>query len=390
MEIIINQLRHADVNVVDRDDVEAMGKRRRSDMVVSDRGIFGRILKDGSLALGETYMEGGWDCDDLEELFYRVLSSGIDREVRVTGWSEFFRMVGAYLMNLQTVRRSLKVAEEHYNIGNDLYRVMLGETMTYSCAYWRRGNDDLDRAQRDKFDLICRKLDLRETDVVLDIGCGFGSLARYIATEYGCRVVGVTISTEQLKYCTEQNSHPRVTYLGMDYRNLRHETLGHRFTKVVSVGMFEHVGHKNFGGFFAKVHELLTDDGIFLLHTIGSNTTSVNGDAWIDKYIFPGGLLPSIRQIGEATEDLLVMEDWHNFGVHYERTLLAWYRNYVAGKTAGTITVGPRFDRMWCYYLLTCASFFKARRTQLWQIVFTKRYHREYLSIRYEAPRSHE
>ncbi|WP_324778584.1 cyclopropane fatty acyl phospholipid synthase [Thiobacillus sedimenti] len=338
------------------------------DIQVFDDEVYRRILTQGSLGLGEAYMDGLWECERLDEFFHRLLA--VDADERIGGWARA-RLLGEILrhslFNLQSSRRAFQVGEQHYDIGNDVFESMLDPTMSYSCAYW----DDaagLRDAQQKKLDMICRKLELRPGERLLEIGCGWGGLARFAAEHYRVEVVGITVSKEQQKLAQERCAGLPVSIELMDYRDL-----DARFDKVVSVGMFEHVGPKNYAVYFDTVDRVLKDDGLFLLHTIGNAVTSPKTDAWIDKYIFPNGKLPSAREIAAAVENRFLIEDWHNFGQDYDRTLMAWWENFQTAWPFLEARYGKRFYRMWKYYLLSCAGFFRARQGQLWQLVLSKR-----------------
>lgn len=335
------------------------------DIRVNDERFYGRLIQDKSLALGEAYMNGWWDCPRIDEFICRVLKSGADRKVK-GGLNYALYALTALVFNLQSRRRAHIIAERHYNIGNDLFLSFLDSRNQYSCAYFE-GTDDLEQAQRSKLELICRKLDLRGGDHVLDIGCGWGGFARHAAERYGCRVTGVNVSREQNEYAGGLCRGLPVEIKACDYREIEG-----RFDKIVSVGMFEHVGEKNYRDFMQVAHRCLKDGGIFLLHTIGKNVSTKSVDPWIHKYIFPNGMLPSITQIGKAVEDLFVVEDWHNLGPHYDKTLLAWNERFQEAWPGLKEKYGERFKRMWEYYLLSCAGAFRARAIQLWQIVMTK------------------
>lgn len=335
------------------------------DMQIHDDSIYSRLIQQGSLALGETYMNSQWDCERLDEFIYRILRARLYTKIKINK-SELFRLALHRLFNFQTKSKSLEVGRKHYDIGNDLYQAMLDPTMTYSCAYWKDATD-LTQAQQNKMDLICRKLQLRSGMRLLDIGCGWGGLAYYAAKHYGVNVVGVTISEQQRQLAVERCQGLPIEIRFQDYRDLT-ET----FDRVVSVGMFEHVGNKNYAEYMKTVYRCLRDDGIFLLHTIGNHFNKASTDPWIEKYIFPNGVLPSMKQIVAVTEPYFVMEDWHNFGADYDKTLLAWYHNFVNNWPKIQHNFDQRFYRMWCYYLLSCAGAFRARDIQLWQIVYTK------------------
>lgn len=264
------------------------------------------------------------------------------------------------------------VAKKHYNLGNELFLPMLGDSMAYSCGYWRDAQT-LDEAQFAKYDLICRKLELNEKDTLLDIGCGWGGLAAYAATNYGCKVVALSNSKQQIAYAKEKHKGLPIDFFITDYRDLKNYNASKKkFSKIASVGFFEHVGYKNYQLFFDLACHQLQDNGLFLLHTIGNNFTQTMTDPWINKYIFPHGMLPSMPQITSALEKYFIMEDWHNFGPDYDKTLMAWHHNFEAHWHEFKTNFDEEFYYMWRYYLLMCAGMFRARRAQLWQIVLSK------------------
>jgi len=334
------------------------------DIRVHDTRWYTRVIRDKNLGLGESYMDGWWDCGQVDEMICRLLKT--DLEDRVRGSLRYqLRLLPAVLFNLQSGARVRRIAKHHYDLGNDLFFSFLDPYNQYSCGHFQN-TDDLNRAQLDKLDLICRKLNLGPPDHLLDIGCGWGGLAKYAAERAGCTVTGVNISSEQLEYARHFCRGLPVTFLDCDYR-----AITGRFDKIVSVGMFEHVGQKNYRIFMETIRRSLKEDGIFLLHTIGRNTSITGCDPWITKYIFPNGMLPSIAQIAKAAEGLFVIEDWHNLGPHYDRTLMAWNRNFQAAWPRLREKYDERFKRMWEYYLLSCAGAFRARSNQVWQVVMT-------------------
>ncbi len=335
------------------------------DINIKDKRLYARALRDKNLGLGEAYMEGWWDCDQIDNFIYRLLTAKIDKKIK--GTARFlFLFLTAYLFNLQSRSRSHMIADHHYNLGNDLFHSFLDSYKQYSCGYFN-GTDDLERAQIMKLDLLCKKLHLTYNDKVLDIGCGWGGFAKYAAEHYGCSVTAVNISTEQIAFAQDFCKGLPVKIIKTDYRNISES-----FDKIVSVGMFEHVGQKNYRTFMKVIHRCLNNGGIFLLHTIGGNSSRINCDPWITKYVFPNGMLPSIKQIGKACEGLFVMEDWHNLGPHYDKTLMAWNRNFQQAWPRLKNKYDTTFKRMWEYYLLSCAAVFRSRTAQLWQIVLTK------------------
>ncbi|MFM0741344.1 cyclopropane fatty acyl phospholipid synthase [Paraburkholderia xenovorans] len=335
------------------------------DMQLHDPCVPERVLAAANLGLGESYMDGQWDCDRLDEFFARILSAGLDRQVAPIRL--MFHALKARLLNRQTATRAWQVGEQHYDIGNDFYEAMLDKRMTYTCGYWGNGARTLEEAQEAKLDMICRKLGLQPGMRLLDIGCGWGSLMGFAAERYGVSCVGVTISKEQAEL-----GATRYRGLPIEFRLLDYRDLNERFDRIASVGMFEHVGPKNYRTYMEVAQRCLDDGGLFLLHTIGKNQRGTMPDPWIDKYIFPNGVIPAIGEIADAADGLFVVEDLHNFGADYDRTLMAWHDNFEKAWPRFASRLGPRFYRMWRYYLLSCAGGFRAREIQLWQWVLSK------------------
>lgn len=346
------------------------------DIRINNQDFYKRVLKDGSLGLGEAYMDQWWDCLCPDQFFERIMSADIENKLR-RNKGLLLKLLLLRLINLQTKKRALQVGENHYDLGNELFKCMLDTRMNYTCGYWANAKN-LDESQLHKLELVCQKLMLKPGMKVLDIGCGFGALAKYAAENYGVHVVGITISKEQCEFAKQNCAHLPVEIRFQDYRDL-HE----QFDRIVSLGMFEHVGYKNYLTYMKQANQCLKDDGLFLLHTIGSNVSCIAGDEWITKYIFSNGMLPSIAQIANASEKLFIMEDWHNFGADYDKTLMAWYTNFNQHWDKLKNQYDDRFYRMWQYYLLGCAGTFRARTTQLWQIVFSK----QGVKGGYQAPR---
>lgn len=340
------------------------------DIQVHDDRMYRRIIKNPSLGAGESYMDGWWDCQQLDVFFSRILCAQISE--KFNNWQGLLQYLKNRFMNLQNLSRALQVANIHYNLDNQLYGYMLGPTMAYSCGYWENANN-LEEAQNNKYNLICHKLELKADDNVLEIGCGYGGFARYAAKHYGCKLTCINISTQQILLAEKLCAGLPVTIVQADYRkNSIYNPQSIEFDKIVSVGMFEHVGRKNYHEFLQVVNSQLKNNGLFLLHTIGSNASQTKIDPWIDKYIFPNGLIPSITQLGFAMENLFVMEDWQNFGTDYDKTLMAWFSNFQQHWPQLAASYDMRFYRMWTYYLLSCAGLFRARDNQLWQIVLSK------------------
>lgn len=339
--------------------------RQPWDMQVHDERLYDRVLSGGTLGLGEAWMDGWWSCTQLDEFTCRVLLAHLDQHLRIS-WYAVWRRLCGLLGNLQSRSRAFIVGQQHYDLGNLLYQCMLDRSMTYTCGYWAQAID-LGQAQEHKLDLSCRKLCLQAGQRILDIGCGWGSFAEFAARRYEVEVVGITISHEQAELARQRCHGLPVEIRLQDYREL-----DERFDHVVSLGMFEHVGWKNYATYMQVVQRCLPEGGLFLLHSIGGNRSKRHTDPWIDRHIFPNGGLPSIAQIGKACEPYLVMEDWHNFGADYDRTLMAWHANFERHWPQLEGRYDVRFRRMWRYYLLTCAGAFRARDIQLWQVVLSK------------------
>lgn len=340
---------------------------RSYDMLIHHPQTAERILACGSLGLGESYMDGWWDCPRLDEFIARILAARLDEQVN--NFSVVMQGLRARLFNLQNTRRAWRVGEHHYDLGNDFFAAMLDSHLTYSCGYWAEANS-LEAAQTAKLDLICRKLGLQPGMRLLDIGCGWGSLMKFAAENYGVQCLGLTISREQAQHGSLRCAGLPVEFRLQDYREFNRS--GHqRFERVASVGMFEHVGRKNHQGFFEMVRRSVSDDGVFLLHTIGRNAGRIPTDPWIDRHIFPNCELPSLSQIFDSCEQGFLIEDVQHFGADYDPTLLAWHERFEQAWPSFAPRYGERFRRMWRFYLLACAGSFRARVNQLWQLVLS-------------------
>lgn len=335
------------------------------DPQVHDERLWARLLRDGTLGLGESYMDGWWDAGELDLLLFRLITAEI-HDAFPRDLAEIWSLARGRLLNMQRLRVN-EVGEKHYDIGNDLYAAMLDKRMIYSCGYWKDATT-LDAAQEAKLDLICRKLGLAPGMRILDIGSGWGGFMQFAAERYGVSALGVTVSKEQAAL-----ANARTAGLPVETRLLDYQALEGEFDRIISIGMFEHVGYKNYRAYFEKAAKLLKPEGLMLLHTIGGNRSTTHGDPWSDKYIFPNGMLPSIAQFGKAIEGLFVMEDWHNFGAYYDRTLMAWRDNFDAAWPELSSRYDERFHRMWRYYLSIFAALFRARHLNLWQVVLSPR-----------------
>ncbi len=344
----------------------AVNGKNAWDIQVHNENFYSKALHEGALGLGESYMDQWWDCPALDQFFERLISANIESKIK-TNLRIKFKFILSKFLNLQTKQRSREVGRKHYDLGNDLFKNMLDSRMNYTCGFWHN-TDNLESAQLNKLNLTCQKLNLKPGMRILDIGCGWGGLAKYAAENFGVEVVGITISQQQYEYAKENCHNLPIEIRLQDYRDLNE-----KFDRIVSLGMFEHVGHSNYKTYMNIVNNCLNDDGIFLLHTIGNNITTTQANEWINQYIFPNGMLPSIMQISLATEKLFVMEDWHNFGADYDKTLIAWQANFIEHWEQLKHHYDERFFRMWNFYLLSSAAAFRVRDIQLWQIVFSKK-----------------
>jgi cyclopropane-fatty-acyl-phospholipid synthase len=342
-----------------------VGGSRPWDIQVHNDQFYDRILRDASLGLGEGYVDGWWDCEAVDQFIDRVLRADLRKAVE-RNWRLAFQVLRAKLTNRQSRDRAYEVGEQHYDLGNDLYEAMLDKRLNYTCGYWRNAAN-LDDAQEAKLELVCRKIGIHPGMRILELGCGWGSFAKYAAEKHGASVLGVTVSKEQVALGMTLCEGLPVELRLQDYREVEGE-----YDAVISIGVMEHVGYKNYHTYMDVVDRCLKKDGIAFIHTIGGNHSITTGEPWTDKYIFPNGMLPSITQLGQAMENKFVMEDWHNFGPDYDKTLLAWHQNFNAAWPGLKDTYDARFRRMWNYYLLSSAGGFRSRSQQLWQIVMTR------------------
>jgi cyclopropane-fatty-acyl-phospholipid synthase len=360
-----SRLKNTFQKILDQAGVEINGGNPWDIQVHNDK-FYGRVLGQAELGFGESYMDGWWDCESIDQMICRVVRARLQSVVR-RKWATLLQVALATVFNRQKLSRAFIVGTAHYDLGNDLFVNMLDSRMNYSCAYWKDASA-LEDAQRDKLELICRKLDLRPGMRILDIGCGWGAFGKYAAENYGATVIGLTVSKEQVALGRELCKGLPVEFRLQDYRKIDEP-----FDRLVSVGMFEHVGYKNHRTFMKVAARCLKGDGLFLLHTIGQNRSVKTSNRWTEKYIFPNSLIPSIGQVGEAMEGVFVMEDWHNFGADYDRTLMAWHSNFERNWDKIRHRFDERFYRMWRFYLLSSAGSFRARSNQLWQIVLSKK-----------------
>lgn len=352
------------------------------DIKVHTPRFYRRVLSDGILGIGESYMDGDWDCEQLDEAVNRAFRSDLYNRMTELSWHAKLQGLQARLMNMQSKGRSHDVGQAHYDNGNELYEAMLGKRMVYSCGYWRSGAHNLDEAQEAKLELVCRKLGLKENDTVLDIGSGWGSFLIYAAEKYGIKGTGLTVSKEQKNLANEKSEKLPVETLFQDYREPILDAVGspRLFDHIVSIGMVEHVGPKNYRIFMEVVDKHLKPGGLILLHVIGQPTSAQTNDPWTHKYIFPNAQAPSMTQLAEASEGIFHIEDIHTFGADYEPTLLAWHKNFNDNwdtlkkfrNEDGSLKYDDRFFRMWNYYLMGATGLARSQKAALWQIVFSR------------------
>lgn len=340
------------------------------DIKIHDERVYRRVALNGLRGLGDAYVDGWWDCDALDECLTRAFKAKINQEV-IHDWVNYTQFLRARLFNLQKRSRAFQVGKEHYDIGNDLYELMLDKRMVYTCGYWKNAKT-LDQAQEAKLHLVCKKIGLKKGQRVLDIGCGWGSFTKFAAEKYGAKAVGITVSKEQKALAQQRCKGLPVEIRLQDYREINE-----KFDHIISIGMFEHVGYKNYREYMKVAHRCLKKEGLFLLHTMGQSTSYPDlyhpEYHWVIKYIFPNGMLPSPSQIGRSIEGLFVMEDWHTFGTDYDKTMMAWFKNFDKNWPQLEEKYGKRFYRLWKYFLMTFVGVWRAHNEyNLWQIVLSK------------------
>jgi len=361
--LIANRLKARLQQVLSVADVQIDGSRPW-DIRVRHAGFYPRVLLQGSMGLGESYMDGWWDCAEVDQLFFKLFSAGLERRAG-RKLQAVWLFMKSLVLNCQTKSRSTRVAQQHYDLGNEIFECMLDRRMVYTCGRWEHAAD-LNEAQEAKLHFVCRKLNLSPGMRVLDIGCGWGSFAKFAAEKYGVQVVGITVSQQQLKLARTRCSGLPVELRLADYRDL-HDC----FDRVVSLGMFEHVGNKNYRTFFQVARRAIRDEGRLFLATIGSSQTVRATDPWIERYIFPNSHLPCVSQIGAALDGRFLVEDWQNWGQDYDRTLMAWFHNFEDNWNCLKEKYSERFHRMWRFYLLASAGSFRSRHLQVWQMLLS-------------------
>ncbi|NIL93344.1 MAG: cyclopropane fatty acyl phospholipid synthase [Woeseiaceae bacterium] len=360
-------------NTLARADVVVNGERPWDIQVHNER--FYRRAARGTLGLGESYMDGDWDVESLDALFRHFVTAEL-RSSLIYRLNHASLVLRARLRNLQSKRRSLAVAEEHYDLDHRMYEQFLGPWNQYTCCFFFNDDDDLRQAEVNKLEIICNKLEIDENDRVLDIGCGWGGFAKYAAATRGCELTGVTISTEQAQFARDHTEGLPVDIVLSDYRDLP-STLDSKYDKILICGMLEHVGYKNYRSLMQVVSHMLDDDGLFLLHTIGNSDETLIADRWIEKYIFRNSMAPSLPQLAAALQGPFTVHAWENYGHYYSSTLQAWYDKFEKNwdniaALESKHAFDEKFRRMWRYYLLSSKAMFDVENLLLWQIVMSK------------------
>lgn len=343
------------------------------DIQVNDPTVFREVILKGSLGFGDSYAAEKWDVKQIDTMFEKLLLSNTKHSLNVI---DVLQSIQSAIINTQAGKRAFQVGHKHYDIGNEMYSFMLGESMGYSCGMYANDTDTLTVAQYNKFDSLCRKLQLRPGMKVLEIGAGWGTFARHAAKNYGVEVVGLTVSKEQKAFAEERCKGLPVKFLLVDYQKLS-KRYNNYFDRVVSIEMIEAVGKKNFRKYFEIIEASLKADGLFGLQAI-IGTGEV--DSFISTRIFPNGRLPSPQDIVNKTKNLLQIKHWESFGTDYDKTLLAWESNFRKNwnkisqltDTSGEFLYDTKFYRMWRYYLLCCAATFRIGFNDVAQIIMSK------------------
>jgi len=364
-EIVKN---NSDITISDTRDT------RDTDIVVHNDEMYIKILNKGELGLAESYMDGDWSSNNLGQFINKLLKHQdifeekiIYKAPQLLYFRSQYKLIG--LWNINTLVKSPGNIMAHYDVGNDLMVKMLGKTMQYTCAYYNEKDIDLDQAEYNKMELIAKKLDLRPGMKVLDIGCGFGSMAYHLVKNYGVNVTAVTLSQKQVDYGKENYKHKDLTIDYLDYRKVTG-----KYDRVYSVGIMEHIGSRNYTEYFDKCNELLVDDGVMFFHTMAIAKPNKNQNKYFaSTYIFPEGELPDINNITQFFSKDWRLEDFQNIGISYSKTFDAWADNI--GDWSGLEHYDAVFRRMWEYYLHQFAENFRYQNFLLWQFVVTKKKH---------------
>ena len=351
-------------------------KEKPIKLKILDKSLHWKLLINPDLYFGEGYMNGSIVIENgslTEFLDIALKNVGRDPTNGITNILARFRRVYRYITNFNLIGKSKENVAHHYDISEKFYDLFLDEKRQYSCAYFKNEDDTLEVAQNNKIDHIIKKLNLKPNQKVLDIGCGWGTLAIDIAKKTQCEVVGITLSENQLEYskqkAKEMNLENQVEFRLSDYRQLNE-----KFDRVVSVGMFEHVGRKFYKTYFNKVFDFLNEDGVALIHTIGSINPPRGPQPWITKYIFPGGYTPSLSEVALPIEKSgLIVSDLEVLRTHYQHTLRNWKDRFMSKKDEVLEMFDEKFFRMWEFYLVGCEMAFKWSDQVVFQFQLTKK-----------------
>ena len=344
---------------------------------ILDKQLHFKLLIHPDLYLGEAYTNGRIVIENgtLTDFLDLVLMNIGRKDINIISYLiNKLRGSYRYLTNFNFIKKSKMNVSHHYDISDDLYDLFLDPKRQYSCAYFKNENDSLETAQNNKIQHIIKKLNIKPNQKVLDIGCGWGSLAIDVAKSAQCEVTGITLSENQFKYCTQKakelNLENQLTFKLMDYRELND-----KFDRIVCVGMFEHVGRKFYNKFFKQIDNLLDKDGVSLIHTIGSVNPPRDPHPWITKYIFPGGYTPSLSEVTTPIEKAgLIVSDIEVLRLHYAHTLRHWKENCIKNKEKIISMFDEKFFRMWEFYLAGCEMAFKWGDQVVYQFQLTKNY----------------
>ena len=356
-----------------------IGKPKKENPIrfkILDKTLHWKLLINPDLYLGEGYTDGSIVIENgtlTEFLDIAIKNIGRDSANSITNALDKFRRMYRYITNFNLIGKSKQNVAHHYDLSNKFYDLFLDEKRQYSCAYFKNEDDTLEVAQNNKIDHIIKKLNLKPNHKVLDVGCGWGTLALDIAKKTQCEVVGITLSKNQLEYAQqkarEMNLENQVEFRLEDYRQL-----SEKFDRVVSVGMFEHVGRKFYSKYFNKVFDFLNEDGVALIHTIGSINPPRGPQPWITKYIFPGGYTPSLSEVSLPIEKSgLIISDLEVLRAHYAHTLRSWKDRFMSKKEQVLEMFDEKFFRMWEFYLVGCEMSFKWRDQVVFQFQLTRK-----------------
>ena len=351
---------------------DKISTKNKPNIIVNNNNFYTKLLKKGEIGLGESYVDKDWDSDDLEETLYNLIINQKKIENNIIKYSPYLIIkklldIPYDIFSTNNAKNNIKF---HYDIGNQLYQNMLGESMLYSCAYYYKPGLSLDQAQYAKLDLIAKKLNLKPGMSVLDMGCGFGTAAIYLSKKFNVNILGISLSKEQISYFNSIYNGTQVKVLYKDYRELTQEH-NNKYDCIYSIGIFEHIGINNQKDYYNKCSKLLKTNGTMLIHTIVSNKRLYSHNSWITKYIFPGAELPHISDFTKKYADDWLLQDLQCIGKSYSKTLLAWKKNINNSNIFKNYD--DKFKRTWNYYLLLCSAAFRSRTITVFQLVYFKK-----------------